>query len=61
MLGAGNGFNRLALGQQNAVGDAAALADGSGLYGTRLVALGQHDGLGCMLGLAHQLIAERRW
>ena len=54
----GDGFDFIAFGQQDAVGDAAQLADDGGLDGAWLGAFGQDDALLGVLGFFDQFVAE---
>ncbi len=57
---AGHLLDLLALAEQHAAGDTAALADRGGFHGAWLVALWQHDAPIGVLGQLDQLVAERR-
>ena len=59
-LGAGDRFHVSRLGQQHTAGDAPGLADGGGLDGQWLAALGQHNAFVGRLGALDQLVAEHR-
>ena len=56
-----NAVHLFRLGEQDAAGDAAGLADRRRLNGPRLAAFGQDDALVRRLGALDQLVTERRW